>query len=71
MEEKIEANKKQFLDLIKTNVKREGINNLVDWLSKTDFFVAPASTKFHSAFEGGLCEHSLKVYNRFVDLLKK
>ena len=35
------------------------INN---WLTKTDFFKAPASTKYHGAYAGGLCEHSLDVY---------
>lgn len=66
----IETNKNKFIQLLKTNVKREGIDSLIDWLSKTDFFVAPASTKFHSAFEGGLCEHCLKVFDRFVKLLE-
>ena len=34
---------------------------------KTDFFTAPASSKFHSAYEGGLCEHSLNVYNAMIE----
>ena len=38
---------------------------MLDFLLKSDFFVAPASSQFHSAFEGGLCYHTLKVYNRF------
>lgn len=66
----IEDNKKRFFELIKQNVARPGIEDLVDWISKSDFFVAPASTKFHSAVEGGLCDHSLKVYDRFLQLLR-
>ncbi len=44
------------------HIKREGINELVNWLrTETDFFTAPASTIFHSNFEGGLFIHSMKV----------
>jgi putative nucleotidyltransferase with HDIG domain len=55
--------KSKFLDLLGT-VKRSGINELTDWLTnKSDFFTAPASTRYHGAEEGGLLEHSLAVYN--------
>lgn len=40
------------------------------WLEKTDFFTAPASTKYHLSVEGGLLEHSLNVYNRLLELVK-
>ena len=53
--------KEKFLELLKT-VNREGINDLIDFIEKTDFFKAPASTRFHGNYEGGLVEHSLKVY---------
>ena len=53
--------KEEFLNLLRT-VKREGIENLIEFLEKSDFFTAPASTRFHGNFEGGLAEHSLKVY---------
>ena len=49
------------LELLK-KVKREGINELIEFIEKTDFFTAPASTRFHGSFEGGLLEHSMKVY---------
>ena len=46
------------------SVKRDGIENLSSYLSnETDFFTAPASTKYHSNFEGGLVEHSLRVFS--------
>ena len=32
----------------------------------TDFFTAPASTRFHAAYEGGLLDHSLNVYNVLI-----
>ena len=53
--------KEQFLELLKT-VNREGIDELINFLEKSDFFTAPASTRFHGNHEGGLVEHSLKVY---------
>ena len=53
--------KEEFINLLKST-KREGIENLISFLEKTDFFTAPASTRFHGAYEGGLLEHSMKVY---------
>mgnify|MGYP001625131136 CR=1 FL=1 len=53
--------KEQFLELIRT-VDREGIEELIKFLEKSDFFKAPASTRFHGSHEGGLVEHSIKVY---------
>ena len=39
---------------------------LIEWLDTTDFFTAPASTKYHGAYEGGLVEHSLNVYEQLL-----
>lgn len=61
--------KKEFIQVYKENIKREGADKLLDWLLASDFFTAPASTRFHSAYEGGLCEHSLKTYYRFIQNL--
>ncbi len=66
----IEQNKQQFIEIAKQNIKREGIDALLDYLQKSDFFEAPASTRFHSCEAGGLCKHSLNVYNRYLNLLK-
>ena len=54
--------KEKFIQLLrKTN--REGIEDLINFIEeKTDFFTAPASTRFHGSHEGGLLEHSMKVY---------
>lgn len=56
--------KEKFISIYKENIKREGADRLLDYLmsDKCDFFTAPASTKFHCAYEGGLCEHSINVY---------
>lgn len=67
MEIDIAKNQQEFIRIYKENIKREGASELLDWLLKTDFFTAPASTKFHSSFEGGLCFHTLNVYKRFKD----
>lgn len=48
-------------DKIVSRISRPGIENLVAWLETTDFFTAPASTKFHGNFEGGLLLHSIYV----------
>lgn len=61
--------KEKFIELLK-NTKREGIENLITFLEKTDFFTAPASTRFHGSYEGGLLEHSLKVYEIFKEKVK-
>ena len=71
MELNLQEQKDRFLELAKNNIKREGIDDLLEYLQKTDFFEAPASTKFHSSFAGGLCLHSLNVYERFVKNLEK
>ena len=42
-------------------VKREGIDKLLEFIKKSDFYTAPASTRFHSCHKGGLVEHSLNV----------
>ena len=53
--------KEEFLNLLKT-INREGMDELIKFIEKTDFFKAPASTRFHGSHEGGLLEHSMKVY---------
>ena len=62
--------KEEFLEIFDDNIERDGSEKLLEWLERSDFFVAPASTKLHSAYEGGLCEHSVKVYKRFVRILE-
>ena len=55
--------KEEFIELYRTNIHREGADALLDYLEhKSDFFTAPASARFHGAYAGGLCEHSVNVY---------
>ena len=59
--------KEQFLEIYRKHINREGVDKLLSWLENhSDFFTAPASTRFHGAHEGGLCEHSLNVYNQLT-----
>ena len=62
--------KEEFIEVFEKNITRDGNKELLKWLLSSDFFTAPASTKFHSAYEGGLAEHSLKVYKRFLNSRK-
>ena len=60
--------REEFLQIWQPYVTRPGSEKLLDWLDhKTDFFSAPASTRFHGACEGGLCMHSLNVYHALHD----
>ena len=59
--------KEEFIQIYKENIKREGSAELLEWLQKTDFFTAPASTKFHGACEQGLVMHSISVFHTLVD----
>ncbi len=64
----IESPKDKFIKAYNEAITRQGAKELLAWITdKTDFFKAPASSKFHNAFEGGLAEHSLNVYNAMID----
>ena len=60
------TSKERFIDLFLDLVIRPGAEDLLAWLGATDFFEAPASTRFHGAFPGGLVEHSLNVYDQLL-----
>lgn len=54
----------RFIEIYKEHITRPGADNLLEWLDRTDFFEAPASTLFHLSRPGGLVEHSINVYTR-------
>ena len=68
MELDLEAQKQEFLEIARREIRREGLEELLGWLISSDFFTAPASTKYHGAYKGGLCQHALDVY-RFAQKL--
>ena len=61
--------KEEFISLLKST-NREGMDNLLNFLEKSDFYTAPASTRFHGDYAGGLLEHSMKVYEIFNEKVK-
>ena len=65
--------KEEFIKIYKENIHREGADKLLSFLEGThsDFFEAPASTKYHGNYEGGLCEHSINVYHCLKDYLSR
>ena len=61
--------REKFLKLYRENIHRPGADYLCS--PACDFFVAPASTRYHGAYAGGLCEHSINVYECLKDYLKR
>lgn len=59
--------KEKFIEMSK-DITRPGIDRLMAWLETTDFYEAPASTRFHSAEPGGLCAHSVAVAKRLLEI---
>ena len=69
----LEKDREEFLEIYNGLIKRDGARQLLDYLlsSGCDFFTAPASTRYHNAFEGGLLRHSLNVYHCLKDYLER
>ena len=64
--------KERFIEIYTQNITREGADKLLDFLlNGSDFFTAPASTRYHGAHEGGLVEHSLNVYDCLKDMMDR
>lgn len=64
--------KAEFIEIYEKSIKRDGADKLLDYLSnRSDFFTAPASTRFHSSYDGGLAQHSINVYRCLVDYLSR
>lgn len=65
-EEDSMTSKERFMKTFRAQVTRPGAEDLLAWLETTDFFEAPASTRFHGAYPGGLVEHSMNVYDQLL-----
>ncbi|MGN1133485.1 MAG: hydrolase [Oscillospiraceae bacterium] len=65
--------KDEFVTIYKENITRPGSDKLLNYLlsENSDFFTAPASTRYHGAYEGGLCEHSINVYKCLKEYLAR
>jgi hypothetical protein len=60
--------KQKFIDYVNLYIKRDGIQNVLAYLEQSDFYVAPASTMFHLNIEGGLCQHSINVFETALSI---
>ncbi len=67
------TNKEEFIEIYQQHIKREGADKLLEYLQSpsSDFFTAPASTRFHGSYAGGLVEHSLNVYHCLKDYMER
>lgn len=67
----IQNNKSKFIEILRT-VQRDNANieGLVSKLCESDFFNAPCTTQYNNSYSGGLCEHSLKVFERLFSLIE-
>ena len=71
LDEKIVSdNMDTFISLLKSITRENSnIDGLIDYLSGSDFFTAPASTMYHGSYPGGLVDHCLCVYHNLKSLV--
>lgn len=60
--------KDKFIELYNQHITRPGADKLLSWLESDGFFTDPASAKHHLNYPGGLCEHSIHVFERLQTL---
>ena len=67
------SGKERFIEIYQTHIRRQGAQRLLDYLQSpaSDFFEAPASTRFHGAYKGGLVDHSMNVSDCLKDYLSR
>ena len=67
------SNEERFISIFREKIHREGADRLLDFLcsDNSDFFTAPASTRYHGSYPGGLLEHSLNVYDCLRDYMSR
>lgn len=62
----------EMFDKLLMSTGREGMEDVITFLRGTDFYSAPASSKYHSNYQCGLLDHSLVVYvlaDKYKDLV--
>lgn len=59
--------KEKFIEIYRKYITRPGAEELLAYLEKADFFTAPASGRYHLSVPGGLCQHSINVYEQLRD----
>lgn len=61
-------NTKETIEALLKSTGRKGIENLLEYMDKSGFYTAPASTRYHGAEEGALAVHSLNVLYAALDI---
>ena len=69
--EELQIKKDIFIEIFRENIKREGAERILEYLENTDFYTAPASTRFHGSHPGGLLVHSINVFYCLKDYLTR
>lgn len=64
------ANDIEKFESLLMSIRREGMDKLLEFIRKSDFYIAPGSTKFHSSYKGGLLKHSLNVAECLLNKLQ-
>lgn len=64
------TNKEEFISIVKKNITRNGVENLLTYLEESGFYTEPASTRYHGSYAGGLLDHSLNVYYSLIEEMK-
>lgn len=64
----IQQNRQQYLDYCREYIQRDGLESLLAYIDRTDFFTAPSSTKFHLNTPGGLCKHCINVFETALQI---
>lgn len=56
-----EVSTRTLVEAALETARRDGLDRLLSYLAATDYYTAPASTRFHGNYEGALAEHSINV----------
>ena len=68
----LKEQKVNMFEFLLSSTGRDGVDKVIDFVKRTDFYYAPASSKYHSNYQGGLLDHSLIVYslaNKYRDVI--
>lgn len=63
--------KQKFIDIYKSKITRDGADKMLEYLENSDFFTAPASSRYHGSHPCGLVEHCVNVYECLTDYLTR
>lgn len=59
---------KAFTELLENNIQDYDLRDVLAWCIDNRYFTAPASTKYHGNYPGGLFDHSYSVATYLINL---